>query len=148
MKGLEDDPVADDVLDVVGGGAQEHEREVAAVVAVLQRPELRARRGARGGQRRSDHRDDYNPGRRVRRRAVAGLGPRRPRRSYKRQEPMQGVTCATETVFVMEASPIKFGLGAMDEIAYDARRLGLKRVLIVTDQHIGELVTPDRSPPL
>ena len=38
---------------------------------------------------------------------------------------MKGVTLPTETVFVMEASPIKFGLGAMDEIAYDARRLGL-----------------------
>jgi len=52
---------------------------------------------------------------------------------------MKGVTLPTETVFVMEASPIKFGLGATDEIAYDARRLGLKRVLIVTDRHIGEL---------
>src|SRR5215467_2289567 len=57
---------------------------------------------------------------------------------------MKGVTLPTETVFVMEASPIKFGLGAMDEIAYDARRLGLKRVLIVTDRHIGELGLPDR----
>jgi len=34
---------------------------------------------------------------------------------------MKGVTLPTETVFVMEASPIKFGLGATDEIAYDAR---------------------------
>src|SRR5437899_5953712 len=57
---------------------------------------------------------------------------------------MKGVTLPTETVFVMEASPIKFGLGATDEIAYDARRLGLKRVLIVTDRHIGELGLPDR----
>ena len=57
---------------------------------------------------------------------------------------MKGVTLPTETVFVMEASPIKFGLGAMDEIAYDARRLWLKRVLIVTDRHIGELGLPDR----
>ena len=57
---------------------------------------------------------------------------------------MKGVTLPTETVFVMEASPIKFGLGAMDEIGYDARRLGLKRVLIVTDRHIGELGLPER----
>ena len=57
---------------------------------------------------------------------------------------MKGVTLPTETVFVMEASPIKFGLGAMDEIGYDARRLGLKRVLIVTDRHIGELGLPGR----
>jgi alcohol dehydrogenase class IV len=57
---------------------------------------------------------------------------------------MKGVTLPTETVFVMEASPIKFGLGATDEIAYDVRRLGLKRVLIVTDRHIGELGLPDK----
>src|SRR5882762_2172866 len=57
---------------------------------------------------------------------------------------MKGVTLPTETVFVMEASPIKFGLGATDEIAYDARRLGLKRVLIVTDPHIGALGLPER----
>src|SRR5437660_12054881 len=59
---------------------------------------------------------------------------------------MKGVTLPTETVFVMEASPIKFGLGATDEIAYDARRLGLKRVLIVTDRRIGELGLADRGP--
>jgi alcohol dehydrogenase class IV len=57
---------------------------------------------------------------------------------------MKGVTLPTETVFVMEMSPIKFGLGATDEIAYDARRFGLKRVLIVTDPRIGELGLPDR----
>jgi hypothetical protein len=34
---------------------------------------------------------------------------------------MKGVTLPTETVFVMENSPIKFGLGAMDEIGFDAR---------------------------
>ena len=34
---------------------------------------------------------------------------------------MKGVTLATETVCVMEMSPIKFGLGATDEIGYDVR---------------------------
>jgi alcohol dehydrogenase class IV len=57
---------------------------------------------------------------------------------------MKGVTLPTETVFVMEMSPIKFGLGAMDEIAYDARRLGLAKVLIVTDANIAELGLPSR----
>jgi len=57
---------------------------------------------------------------------------------------MKGVTLPTETVFVMEMSPIKFGLGATDEIAYDARRLGLGRVLIVTDRNIAELGLPER----
>ncbi len=57
---------------------------------------------------------------------------------------MKGVTLPTETVFVMEMSPIKFGLGATDEIAHDARRLGLSRVLIVTDAHLAALGLPDR----
>ena len=57
---------------------------------------------------------------------------------------MKGVTLPTETVFVMEMSPIKFGLGATEEIAYDAQRLGLGRVLIVTDRIIGELGLPER----
>jgi hydroxyacid-oxoacid transhydrogenase len=57
---------------------------------------------------------------------------------------MKGVTLPTETVFVMEMSPIKFGLGAMDEIAHDARRFGLGKVLIVTDRHIAELGLPSR----
>jgi alcohol dehydrogenase class IV len=57
---------------------------------------------------------------------------------------MKGVTLPTETVFVMEMSPIKFGLGATDEIAYDAQRLALGRVLIVTDKNIAELGLPER----
>jgi alcohol dehydrogenase class IV len=57
---------------------------------------------------------------------------------------MKGVTLPTETVFVMEMSPIKFGLGATEEIAHDARRLGLGKVLIVTDRHIAELGLPSK----
>jgi len=57
---------------------------------------------------------------------------------------VKGVTLPTETVFVMEMSPIKFGLGATEEIAYDAQRLGLGRVLIVTDRNIAELGLPER----
>ena len=57
---------------------------------------------------------------------------------------MKGVTLPTETVFVMEMSPIKFGLGATDEIGYDARRLGVRKVLVVTDRHIAELGLPER----
>ena len=49
---------------------------------------------------------------------------------------MKGVTLPTETVFVMEMSPIKFGLGAADEIGHDARRLGLRRALLVTDPRL------------
>jgi alcohol dehydrogenase class IV len=57
---------------------------------------------------------------------------------------MKGATLPTETVFVMEMSPIKFGLGATDEIGFDAARLGVRKVLIVTDRHLGELGLPDR----
>ena len=57
---------------------------------------------------------------------------------------MRGVMLPTETVFVMEMSPIKFGLGAMDEIGHDARRLGLRRVLIFTDRNIAELGLPEK----
>jgi len=57
---------------------------------------------------------------------------------------MKGVTLPTETVFVMEMSPIKFGLGATDEIGHDARRLGVGKVLIVTDRNIAELGLPDK----
>src|SRR4029077_1469239 len=47
VKGLEDDPVADHVLDALGRHADEREEEILAVVAVLERPEL----GGRGGRR-------------------------------------------------------------------------------------------------
>src|SRR5262245_17757595 len=57
---------------------------------------------------------------------------------------MNGVTLPTETVFVMEMSPIKFGLGAMDEIGFDAARLGLKQALIFTDRNLAAAGLPDR----
>ena len=57
---------------------------------------------------------------------------------------MKGVTLPTESVFVMEMSPIKFGLGATEEIGFDARRLGLRKVLIVTDPGLAALGLPDR----
>lgn len=57
---------------------------------------------------------------------------------------MKGVTLPTETVFVMEMSPIKFGLGAMDEIGFDASRLGIRKALIFTDRNLGELGVPER----
>ncbi|MBI2466792.1 MAG: iron-containing alcohol dehydrogenase, partial [Candidatus Rokubacteria bacterium] len=57
---------------------------------------------------------------------------------------MKGVTLPTETVFVMEMSPIKFGLGATDEIGFDARRLGMRKALVVTDRHLAELGLAER----
>jgi alcohol dehydrogenase class IV len=57
---------------------------------------------------------------------------------------MKGVTLPTETVFVLEMSPIKFGLGATEEIGFDARRLGLRTALIVTDPGLSALGLPAR----
>jgi hydroxyacid-oxoacid transhydrogenase len=57
---------------------------------------------------------------------------------------MNGVTLPTETVFVMEMSPIKFGLGAMDEIGFDAARLGLRKALIFTDRNLAAAGLADR----
>jgi hydroxyacid-oxoacid transhydrogenase len=57
---------------------------------------------------------------------------------------MNGVTLPTETVFVMEMSPIKFGLGATDEIGFDAARLGLRKALIFTDRNLAAAGLPDR----
>lgn len=57
---------------------------------------------------------------------------------------MKGVTLPTETVFVMEMTPIKFGLGATDEIGYDTLRLGVRKALIFTDRHVAEVGLPER----
>ncbi len=39
----------------------------------------------------------------------------------------------TETIFTLEATPIKFGAGAVDDAGWEAKRLGMTRVLLVTD---------------
>src|SRR5256712_2939118 len=49
-----------------------------------------------------------------------------------------------ETIFTMEMTPIKFGPGATDEVAYDLKRLGVKHALIVTDQGVMKLGLPER----
>jgi len=49
-----------------------------------------------------------------------------------------------ETVFTMEMTPIKFGPGATNEVAYDLKRLGVRHVLIVTDRTIMKLGLPER----
>src|SRR5260221_11955992 len=49
-----------------------------------------------------------------------------------------------ETVFTMEMTPIKVGLGATDEVAYDLKRLGVKHTLIITDRGVMKLGLPER----
>jgi hydroxyacid-oxoacid transhydrogenase len=38
-----------------------------------------------------------------------------------------------ETIFTLEATPIKFGAGAVDDAGWEAKRLGITRALLVTD---------------
>jgi alcohol dehydrogenase class IV len=43
---------------------------------------------------------------------------------------------ARESVFTMEATPIKFGAGAVAEAGWELRRLGVTRALLVTDRGV------------
>jgi hydroxyacid-oxoacid transhydrogenase len=49
-----------------------------------------------------------------------------------------------ETVFTLEATPIKFGPGAADDAGWELKRLGVKRALLVTDPGVAKLGHPDR----
>ncbi len=49
-----------------------------------------------------------------------------------------------ETVFTMEATPVKFGPGGVDDAGWELARLDVKRVLLVTDPGIVALGIPDR----
>jgi len=49
-----------------------------------------------------------------------------------------------ETVLVMETAPIKFGVNATAEIAFDLRRIGVTRALLVTDRNLMKTGLPDR----
>src|SRR6202012_5968430 len=51
----------------------------------------------------------------------------------------------TETVFTWGAPPLKFGVGALDEIGSDGAQLGLERVLIVTDEGVAATGVPRRA---
>ena len=51
----------------------------------------------------------------------------------------------TETVFTWGAPPLKFGVGALDEIGFDCAQLGLERVLIVTDEGVAATGIPSRA---
>ena len=49
-----------------------------------------------------------------------------------------------ETVFTLEATPIKFGPGAADDAGWELKRLGVGRVMLVTDPGVRALGHPDR----
>src|SRR6266540_6631594 len=50
----------------------------------------------------------------------------------------------SETVFTWGAPPVKFGVGASDELGFDLRQLGIERVLIVTDPGVAATGLPER----
>ena len=49
-----------------------------------------------------------------------------------------------ETVFTMEATPIKYGSGAAADAGWELRRLGVRRALLVTDPGVAATGHPDR----
>jgi alcohol dehydrogenase class IV len=51
----------------------------------------------------------------------------------------------TETIFTWGAPPLKFGVGALDEIGFDCAQLGLSRVLIITDEGVAATGIPRRA---
>ncbi|MEZ0293073.1 MAG: iron-containing alcohol dehydrogenase, partial [Solirubrobacteraceae bacterium] len=51
---------------------------------------------------------------------------------------------ARETIFTLEATPVKFGPGAADDAGWELRRLGVRRALLVTDPGVAATGHPDR----
>jgi hydroxyacid-oxoacid transhydrogenase len=51
----------------------------------------------------------------------------------------------TETIFTWGAPPLKFGVGALDEIGFDLGQMGLSRILIVTDEGVAATGIPLRA---
>lgn len=49
-----------------------------------------------------------------------------------------------ESIFTMEATPIKFGAGAINDAGWELKRLGVTRALLVTDPGVAALGIPDR----
>ena len=49
-----------------------------------------------------------------------------------------------ETIFTMEATPVKFGAGASADAGWELRRLGVTRAMLVTDPGVAALGHPER----
>jgi alcohol dehydrogenase class IV len=49
-----------------------------------------------------------------------------------------------ETVFTLEATPVKYGAGAVADAGWELKRLGVTRALLVTDPGVAALGIPDR----
>jgi hydroxyacid-oxoacid transhydrogenase len=51
---------------------------------------------------------------------------------------------AHETIFTMEATPVKFGRGSSAEAGWELRRLGVRRAMLVTDPGVAAVGYPER----
>jgi hydroxyacid-oxoacid transhydrogenase len=49
-----------------------------------------------------------------------------------------------ETIFTMEATPVKFGAGASADAGWELKRLGVQRAMLVTDPGVAALGHPER----
>jgi alcohol dehydrogenase class IV len=49
-----------------------------------------------------------------------------------------------ETVFTVEATPIKFGAGAVDDAGWELKRMGVTRAMLVSDPRLGAVGITDR----
>jgi len=49
-----------------------------------------------------------------------------------------------ESIFTMEATPVKFGTGASADAGWELKRLGVKRAMLVTDPGVAALGHPER----
>ncbi|MFZ0972944.1 MAG: hydroxyacid-oxoacid transhydrogenase [Solirubrobacteraceae bacterium] len=54
------------------------------------------------------------------------------------------MTVDHETIFTIEATPVKFGRGASAEAGWELRRLGVRRAMLVTDPGVAALGHPER----
>ena len=57
---------------------------------------------------------------------------------------MLSAAMASETIFTLEATPVKFGPGAADDAGWELARLGVTRALLVTDPGVAATGHPDR----
>ena len=54
---------------------------------------------------------------------------------------MQG-NSGNETIFTMEATPLKYGSGAAEEVGWEVKRLGVGRIMLVSDPVVEAGITP------
>ena len=75
--------------------------------------------------------------------APQGFGPTVPAAEAPRFGQAPGMS-DHETVFTLEATPVKFGPGAVADAGWELKRLGVERALLVTDPRLAEAGIPDR----